>query len=210
MVRNAEQGRDVPDGTRILGAGIRTPHDRHTRTPITWGLSLPLIGRLLSGLTVKRLRLRNMDFARHRAGCEETAVRGRPDYLVANPCGVLPRPWPCPFRHPVVLVGTHNTIRTCGLPLRRRPLYPAELYGHVGFSVRARPVTTPPATGAGSPDGAVWPGHKQKPGFPRWSRQRDSNPRIQLGKLVRYRLHDACKGEDVDRNGQVLATGGFG
>ena len=29
--------------------------------------------------------------------------------------------------------GTHGRIRTSGLPLRRRPLYPAELRGHIAL-----------------------------------------------------------------------------
>ena len=33
-----------------------------------------------------------------------------------------------------VVSGTHGRIRTSGLPLRRRPLYPAELRGRVSFS----------------------------------------------------------------------------
>ena len=33
-----------------------------------------------------------------------------------------------------VLSGTHEGIRTSDLPLRRRPLYPAELRGHIDIA----------------------------------------------------------------------------
>ena len=33
-----------------------------------------------------------------------------------------------------VVSGTHGRIRTSDLPLRRRPLYPAELRGHIGIA----------------------------------------------------------------------------
>ena len=40
---------------------------------------------------------------------------------------------PCDFKASSFSIGTHETIRTSDLPLRRRLLYPAELHGPVHF-----------------------------------------------------------------------------
>ncbi len=42
-----------------------------------------------------------------------------------------------------VLPGTHETIRTSDLPLRRRLLYPAELHGHMWDALTVRQLLRP-------------------------------------------------------------------